>query len=424
MVLTIELFGGLIVGAALLQAAVGLVGQVAGALRQRRLDKSKLAAFTAQTDILLKRAEAERQREVLTWSGKRKFRIRRRKVENLAGDICSFYLEPHDNNALAPFLPGQFLTFELRIPGQPKPVVRCYSLSDSPLVRDSYRVSIRRMPPPPKAGPEVPPGLSSNFFHASLKEGDVVDVLAPKGGFHLDTDSNRPIVFIGGGIGLTPVLSMFKWLAQSGSSREAWFFYAVRNNQDIALRDEIREVVATNPNFYSVVIFSAPTEECVEGKDYDCKGFLNVDVLKRYLKSSNYEFYICGPPPMMEAVVGSLTDWGVPEADIHFEAFGPASVKKVKKPDQAGTPSASCKVEFARSKKTVVWTKAAGTLLELADANGITINSGCRAGNCSTCTTAVTHGTVAYVGTPAVKPAQGSALLCIAEPDGDIALDA
>ncbi|MEJ2378216.1 MAG: hypothetical protein P8Y71_23480, partial [Pseudolabrys sp.] len=132
MVLTLELFGGLIVGAALLQASVGLVGQVAGALRQRRLDQSKLAAFSAQTDILLKRAEAERQREVLTWSGRRKFRIRRRNVENLAGDICSFYLEPHDNNALAPFLPGQFLTFELHIPGQPAPVVRCYSLSDSP----------------------------------------------------------------------------------------------------------------------------------------------------------------------------------------------------------------------------------------------------------------------------------------------------
>ena len=423
MVLTLELAGALIVGAALLQAAVGLAGQIAATLRERRLEQGKIAAFTAQTDILLKRAEAEQQRAVLTWSGKRKFRIRRRQLENKAGDICSFYLEPHDNDALPPFLPGQFLTFELNIPGQPAPVVRCYSLSDSPLARDAYRVSIRRVPPPPKAGPEVPGGLSSSFFHGGLKEGDVVDVMAPKGGFCLNSESERPVVLIAGGIGVTPLLSMFKWLAQSGSSRETWLFYAVRNSHDIALREEVREVVARNNNFHAVVLFSAPTEHCIEGTDYDRTGFLDVEVLKTYLKSSNYEFYICGPPPMMEKVVANLADWGVPDTDIHFEAFGPASVKKVQKPDQ-DAPGEGYKVEFVRSGKSLVWTKAAGTLLELADAHGIRINCGCRAGNCSTCTTAVIRGKVAYVTRPAVKPAQGSALLCIGEPEGDIALDA
>src|SRR5246500_3283614 len=214
--------------------------------RRRQLDRRRLAAFNAQTDILMRRAEASRDRAELTWSGKRKFRIVRRQFENRAKDICSFYLEPHDGGALPPFLPGQFLTFELNVPDHPVPVVRCYSLSDSPLIRDRYRVSIRRMPPPPKAGADIPSGLSSSYFHDHLREGDIVDVRAPAGGFHLDSTSERPAVFIAGGIGLTPVLSMFKWLADTGSRRTAWFFLAVRNGNDVALRDEINEVASKN----------------------------------------------------------------------------------------------------------------------------------------------------------------------------------
>lgn len=426
MVLALQVCGGLIVLAALVQAGVGLVGQVNSALRKRRMDQRRLEAFNQQTDIIVRRSEVARRRSELTWSGKRKFRVVKKRVENRAGDICSFYLEPHDGGALPPFLPGQFLTFELAIPSQPGPVVRCYSLSGSPLMRDRYRVSIKRVPPPPKAGPEVPGGLSSGHFHSAIKESDIVDVMAPNGQFHLDMNSDRPVVLIAGGVGLTPVLSMFKWLADSGSNREAWFFYAVRNSADIAMREEIQEIVNANKRqFHAVILYSAPTNECVRGKDYDVPGFLTVDVMKRYLKSSNYEFYICGPPPMMEATVKQLTDWGVPEADIHFEAFGPASVQKVAKSDSADdAPGGGVTVEFSRSGKSLVWKKSVGTLLELADANGIRINSGCRAGNCGTCVTAVKRGKVTYLTKPASQPAQGSALICVAHPDGDIALDA
>ena len=426
MAVVLQFCGLFIVGAVLLQAGVALFADIGGAFRRRQMDRRRLAAFTAQTDILIRRAEASRDRAELTWSGKRKFRVVKRRIENRAKDICSFYLQPHDGGALPPFLPGQFLTFELNIPDHSVPVVRCYSLSDSPLERDWYRVSIKRIPPPPKAGPEIPPGLSSSFFHNNLKEGDILDVRAPAGGFCLDTASERPAVFIAGGIGLTPVLSMFKWLAETGSRRTAWFFLAVRNCNDVALRDEIQDAASKNKQqFHVVTLYSDPTDQCVEGKDYDCRGFLSIDVLKRYLKTSNYEFYVCGPPPMMEAVVKALLDWGVPEGDIHFEAFGPGSVKKVQKAEQAGEPAGgSFKVELTRSRRSLVWTKQAGTLLELAESNGIRINSGCRAGNCGTCVTAVKLGSVSYLIKPASTPAPGSALICIAHPTGDIVLDA
>jgi uncharacterized protein len=423
-ILLLQLCGGFIVVAVILQAGFGLYGELGHVIHLRRLERRKLALFVAQSNALMRRAETSRDRAALTWSGKRKFRVVARRFENRANDICSFYLEPHDGGPLAPFVPGQFLTFELNIPDHPVPVVRCYSLSDSPTARDRYRVSIKKVPPPPKAAPDIPPGLSSSFFHDSLKEGDIVDVRAPAGGFCLDTESVRPAVFIAGGVGLTPVLSMFKWLGDSGSERNAWFFYAVRNSNDIALRDEILDVVNKNKEqFHMVTLYGAPTEQCVEGRDYDCQGFLSVDVLKRYLGTSNYEFYICGPPPMMEATVKALLNWGVPESDIHFEAFGPASVKKVQKPDPPGT-AAGVKVELARSRKSLVWTPETGTLLELAEANGVRINSGCRAGNCGTCVTAIKSGNVHYVVKPATDPAPGSVLVCIAHPNGEVTLDA
>lgn len=424
MIMALQIGGGAIVLIALLQAAAGLFGQFAALFRERRMDERRLSAFKAQTDLLIKRAEVDRARTQLTWAGKRKFRLAERRVENKAGDICSFYLEPHDGGALPPYLPGQFLTFDLQIPDQQKPVVRCYSLSDTPTNETRYRVTIKRLPPPPGAKPDVPCGLSSSYFHDVLKIGDVLDVSAPNGGFHLDVHSDRPVVLIGGGVGLTPVLSMLKWLAATDSHRETWFFYAARNSADVALRDEIREIIASRSHFHSVFLYSAPTAECEARKAFDRKGFLSVDVLKHYLGASNYEFYICGPPPMMEAMTSQLLEWGVPEEDIHYEAFGPASVKKVARSEQNAAAGSGCTVRFARSGKALTWTEDAGTLLELADANGLRINAGCRAGNCGTCATAVKEGKVAYVTKPASKPAQGTALLCIACPEGELVLDA
>ena len=135
------------------------------------------------------------------------------------------------------------------------------------------------------------------------------------------------------------------------------------------------------------------------------------------------EFYICGPPPMMETIVNDLEAWGVPEEDINFEAFGPATVKKSHEapPVADGT---TFTVEFSRSKKTIEWKPADGTLLELGEDNGIKINCGCRAGNCGACLTAVKDGDVEYLHKPGKKPEAGSCLVCIARPNGPVVLDA
>ena len=142
------------------------------------------------------------------WAGLREFRVARREFEDAAQTQCSFYLEPVDGAVLPPFLPGQFLTFELKT-GEARTITRCYSLSDRPLPR-SYRVTIKRLSSPVER-PDLPHGVSSCHFHDRVREGDVVKVKAPAGIFVIDADETVPAVLIAGGIGITPLMSMLLW---------------------------------------------------------------------------------------------------------------------------------------------------------------------------------------------------------------------
>ena len=342
-----------------------------------------------------------------------------------AESCCSFYLAPHDGRPLPAFLPGQYLTFRLQIPEQPREMTRCYSLSDSPDHPDYYRVTIKRIPPPPKST-DVPPGLVSSHFHDRLQVGDIVDVKAPSGRFHLDVNSRTPVVLIGGGIGVTPALSMLNYLIAAPGKREVWFFYGVRNGREHVLKDYLREIAEQNPQVHLVLCYSDPLPGEEPEKDYTFSERVSVDLFKRVLEVNNFDFYICGPPPMMESLVKDLSEWGVPEERINFEAFGPASVKRLPKAESAQVAdTAGVEVSFVRAGKTVPWSNATGSLLELAEAHGIRIDSGCRAGSCGTCITAIRDGQVDYPsGKPDFDIEKGSCLACVAVPKGALSLNA
>lgn len=343
------------------------------------------------------------------------------------GGICSFYLRPHDGKPLPAFDPGQYLTFRLDIPGQPKQVMRCYSLSDSPKP-DYYRVSIKAVPPP-RDQPDIPPGLSSNFFHDHLHEGDILDVKAPGGHFFLDTAKHTPVVLIGGGIGLTPVMSMVNRIVDIGSTRECHFFYGLRNSREHVMKDHLERLATEHENIHLHICYSSPGDDDVEGKDYQYAERVGADLFKRVLPSSNYEYYFCGPPPMMNSLFEGLREWGVPEKDINYEAFGPATVQKKKEADTkdkepAPSGEAAFEIKFEKSGTSVAWDPSIGSLLDFAEENGVDIDFGCRAGNCGTCITAIKSGEVDYLSEPGEKPESGSCLACVSVPKGALVLDA
>ncbi len=392
--------------------------------RMAQLYEDERAMLRARLDLIATPvAKVAAEKSQAAWSGFRKFRVEGKVLE--AESCCSFYLAPHDGRPLPAFLPGQYLTFRLQIPEQPREMTRCYSLSDSPDHPDYYRVTIKRIPPPPKST-DVPPGLVSSHFHDRLQVGDIVDVKAPSGRFHLDVNSRTPVVLIGGGIGVTPALSMLNYLIAAPGKREVWFFYGVRNGREHVLKDYLREIAEQNPQVHLVLCYSDPLPGEEPEKDYTFSERVSVDLFKRVLEVNNFDFYICGPPPMMESLVKDLSEWGVPEERINFEAFGPASVKKLPKAESAQVAdTAGVEVSFVRAGKTVPWSNATGSLLELAEAHGIRIDSGCRAGSCGTCITAIRDGQVDYPsGKPDFDIEKGSCLACVAVPKGALSLNA
>ena len=202
------------------------------ALLRMRADRVQQRATMERLRMQLQevklRCEEAKQAQ-LQWNGYRKFEVFKKVVE--CEDVCAIYLKAHDGKSLAQYKPGQYLTFQLSVPGRDKPLVRCYSLSDSPHRSDYYRVTIKKERAPADR-PDLPCGAGSSYFTDIVKEGDILDVKAPSGHFFLEMAKSHPVVLIAGGVGVTPMLSMAQAVAASGSKREIWFFYGVGNSRE------------------------------------------------------------------------------------------------------------------------------------------------------------------------------------------------
>jgi uncharacterized protein len=372
-----------------------------------------------------------RNRSADAWPGWRDFRVTRRNFEDAARSQCSFRMQPVDGAPLPPFKPGQYLTFSLQTGeiagdanGTGRNLIRCYSLSDRPDPA-AYRITVKRMPPPTDR-PDLPPGTSSTHFHDRVQEGDVLKVKAPSGHFFIDPDADVPAVFIAGGIGITPMMSMLRWCVAEQPERTIHLFYGVRNSNDHAFKALLEELAASHPAFRLHVVYSNPGPDDVQGRDYQHTGYVDLNLLRGNLLHGRHQFYVCGPPPMMQSLVPSLREWGVREDDIHFEAFGPASVRPIG-PAMSETlivPSATFDIGFNRSGRTLVWDGEDANLLEFAERHGVAVDSGCRSGSCGTCETRLVSGTVEYADKPDYDITPGHCLLCIGKPRSALELEA
>jgi ferredoxin-NADP reductase len=386
---------------------------------QHRAVLEKLRAQLRETQLRCREAEQAH----LGWNGLRKFTVARKKVE--CDDVCAIYLQPHDGRPLPSFKPGQYLTFQLDLPGRDKPLVRCYSLSDGPHQKDYYRVTIKKEKAPPDK-PGVPPGAASSYFCDTLKEGDILSVKAPTGHFCLDMTKSNPVVLIAGGVGVTPMLSMAGTIAASGSKREAWFFFGVRNRREHIHKAELEKLAAENENIHVHICYSKPGPNDAKGRDYHHEGRVSIELLKGLLPSNNFEYFLCGSGAFMKSLTDGLEAWGVPDRDVYFEAFGPATVKKKV---AALTPAetshlAKVMVTFSRSGKSVRWEPAAQNILDFALAQGVKIDSGCCAGSCGSCVVAIKSGDVDYLKKPDAEPEAGTCFTCVCRPKNDLVLDA
>ncbi len=350
------------------------------------------------------------------------------KVEIESEVITSFYLEPEDGSGVACHNAGQFLPIEIQPPGATEPIRRTYTISNAPN-STYYRLSIKKEP---AAQADLPPGVASNYFHDHVVAGSTIRAMAPRGKFTLDESSTRPVVLLSGGVGVTPMISMLEQLADNsggcGCTRQVWFIHGAINSEYHAFDRYVR-TLATDYSCLNVhVRYSQPSDDDVEGKNFDSTGRVDIGLIKSLLPFDDYEFYMCGPPAFLESLYEGLKDLNVADNRIHYEFFGPGATLLREQPGQTIGLAEDLQdrepvlVRFAKSETQATWDASKGTLLDLAESEGLRPAYSCRSGICQTCSTKITAGQVDYLEAPMATPEAGEALICCSYPklaDGD-----
>jgi nitric oxide dioxygenase len=278
-------------------------------------------AYGFLADICIKRETEIYQAQnsvVGGWNGFRPFVVDRKVPESDL--ITSFYFRPHDNGLLPAFKPGQYITLRIDRPAT-KASPRNYSLSDKPNP-SYYRISVKKES---GATANSPVGLVSNCLHNEIQVGDIVEIGPPCGEFTIDpaTANDRPIVFLAGGIGVTPLLSMAKSLVFEGVLAPIYFIQAARNSSVHAFVDEVQQMVSDKDFVQTRVLYDAPLAGDVENGKCDQTGTISTELLRKWTPHKNADFYFCGPKPFMQNIHARLRELGVEQNRMHYEFFGP-----------------------------------------------------------------------------------------------------
>jgi ferredoxin-NADP reductase len=303
--------------------------------------------------------------------------------------------------------PGQFLKFRWDIDG--RRVERCYSLCSSPTQTAYLEITPKR----------VAEGYVSKFLNDRAAVGLQVEAEGPFGRFTFDERQHKRVVLIAGGSGITPMLSILRYIDDCCVETPVTLIYCVRTRFDIFFETELERLKARLENFHAFQLLSRP--------DADWRG-LSGRISREFVAAhverlSSTTFFVCGPHPFMERVGEILASLGVESEHIKVESFDtkhvPSAALEFENEDGAT-------IEFARSGKLAV-SLSGKNLLEVAELNGIAIPSGCRAGQCGACVTRLLDGEVEMSCEDALDPSQksqGYVLLCVGRAKGNIRLDA
>lgn len=321
-------------------------------------------------------------------------------------DIKTFRLARPDG---FDFSPGQFLTLRVRADG--KDAVRCYSLSSAPAARGYLEISVRRQ------------GLVSNALHAMARPGTMLSVRAPAGAFIYPGGDDRPLVLIGGGIGITPLMSMLRHALLTEPTRPVALLYSAKTLGEFAFRDELLTLARRHDQLR--LCFAATKGEAPPDVH---RGRIDARLLASTVPDLKHAVsMLCGPQAMIDGLSATLLSLGVPKDQVRselFEAAVAASAGKGGGDEPAPSKGEAFQVRERRSARSVPVTRGQ-TLLDAADANGLEIPSLCRAGVCGTCRTRVIEGDVSCDGGVLDDDdrASGYVLACVASPRSNCVIE-
>jgi benzoate/toluate 1,2-dioxygenase reductase subunit len=237
--------------------------------------------------------------EVCKTAGQR-FEASLAKVERLSDTTIAFSLEGAGSIT---FLPGQYVN--VQVPGTEER--RSYSFSSAP-GSDVLSFLIR----------DIPQGRMSTFLREQAKPGMLMDIVGPSGSFYL-RDLRRPVLFLAGGTGLAPFLAMLGRLEQTGTGgHPVHLVFGVTNDADLVELDRLEAYAASIPGF------SFATCVAAEASTHPRKGYVTQHIEPERLNGGEVDIYLCGPPPMVDAVRGWLSAQGITPANFYYEKFSPS----------------------------------------------------------------------------------------------------
>jgi ferredoxin-NADP reductase len=346
--------------------------------------------------------------------------------------IKSFYFLANPP-VLFNYKPGQFVNLEVQIDA--KPVVRPYSISTSPTRPHCIAITVKRVMHPDDR-PDLPNGLVSNWLQDHLQVGDSVRLLGgPMGQFTCLPKLHPKLLFISGGSGIAPMMSMTRWIYDAIADCDIVFLYSAPTPHDIPFRTELEIMTAHMPNFHLAVTITQ--QDGLNGwlglTGRISKSMLHLvvpDLLERFV-------YICGSEPFMQKIKSILKSVSFPMQNCIEESFGSPILKSAnpkgnlhlaKQISIGSQPSAQKPtVYFSQSKQEVI-TDDTASILELAEQAGVTIRNHCRVGACGACKVLTCQGKVNYSRPPSslseADQKAGYVLACIARPIGTLTVEA
>lgn len=315
----------------------------------------------------------------------------------VAGELLSLRLIAAKGRVLPSFRAGQHVL--LQAPAGPggKTIRRAYSLAAWQPRPKAYELGIKR----------EAMGAMTPWLWEHLQEGSAVTISRPQGTF-APPRSARPLVLIGGGIGITPMRAMIHEGAASG--RQIVLFHAARTAGQLLYRDEFERLAASHPNFSYLPILSRPQAGAWPGLSGRLDAAL---ILAQAPEARDAEFCLCAADSMMAQLRADLTAAGIDEHRLHWEAFGVSA--------GAGSAGLPLAVQTPQGSRQYL-TRGAPTLLAELEANEVALPSECRAGSCGQCLATLDSGEVDWLAKPEIDIPAGKILPCICAPRSPLAL--
>ena len=303
--------------------------------------------------------------------------------------------------------PGQFLTFQWTVDGQR--VTRSYTISSSPIHGNYVEITPKRMEN----------GCVSVFLNERANPGLMVEAGGPYGRFYFDETIHRSIVLIAAGSGITPMISMLRYIDDLKLATPVTLLYFVRNAADIIFQNELARLGRSLPNFKYEVCLSRP-DPTWKGQ---CGHLTGEFISQHVIALDSPTYFLCGPKGFMDTARQILSALGVNQDRVLQESFGEDKRPMESRPLEAHPVDA---VVFIHSEK-VCQVSAGSTLLDLAERNDVQIPYGCRQGLCGTCATRVLSGTVQMDvedGLTAEQKNAGYVLPCVSRAEGTVVVAA